>query len=530
MYDPTDVLNARGQLSVEALREMADQAALAASITVGGGYLSASPGALAVVPGATLDTRDVSSFHQPFPGTIPPLPAQAPPECWYPAGNLPLVPASVNDLGKLVLWNKGGTVQAVPFYAGVGGQCDGIGFMLYHAGAVGAQVVLAIYGLQSGNLTPGARVWTSGAIPADDWTLVGPVKFVGKKVTPALAIVPAPLPFALALTPGSLVWLAMLLVPSASAAPAWQDAKPIVEDAGSLFGTWYYVVTATTGNTETVASTERKVVLDPPPVTPPDLAAALQEGGTLPSAVYYYLVTAVNAKGEESITVVVTSAAPAGTKLAVKLTWGWSGSPDHYRVYRSTVGTFGSADSYFLGTAGAGTQLAPPSYTDQGGTGTLLQGPRSRQAVQLDWSPVPGATGYNVYRNAAPKSFQTAPPSWLASTSATEYVDDGSVSATYNDPKQTGAPPLATADVGTVVSSSFACIFGVPSLFDPNYVASGVWSGTTVAGRFAYRSNDATFAAVPDPFPPGVPNGDVPPAILPAILLRFSSAPGPGQG
>ena len=199
---------------------------------------------------------------------------------------------------------------------------------------------------------------------------------------------------------------------------------------------------------------------------------------------YFYAVQSINPGGrsvDSPASAGVTPAAglpanappPAPGKLAVTssahrrvaLSWNAASGANTYSVWRTTLHTDGVGGTYPIGTMMLEDSITGTSYTDSspsdgriysyhvtatsaGGTSALsaavtavplpvppatapvsLKGgwkkTRNGDAITLSWPPVPGATGYVIYRSNVPNAAFKWPEDFLTALVETTYTDQG---------------------------------------------------------------------------------------------------------
>jgi hypothetical protein len=198
---------------------------------------------------------------------------------------------------------------------------------------------------------------------------------------------------------------------------------------------------------------------------------------------YSYAVQSVNPTGSSAWSVLSSAASPAATASAgppsipsglmvvtsghhlVSLSWTASPGAAIYEVWRTTLHQDGVGGSYPLrtiiltdavtgttytdntptdgrmysydvqATNAAGTSApsaavsaapvpAPPAAAPEGLTGTWAR-TRNGNAITLNWSPVPGAVGYVIYRAGGTDASFSWPKNFLTTLVETTYTDKG---------------------------------------------------------------------------------------------------------
>lgn len=215
----------------------------------------------------------------------------------------------------------------------------------------------------------------------------------------------------------------------------------------------------------------------PPPVQ--SAATTATTGGTLPATTpYYYVVTATNANGETIASNEVTITTGATATNTVTLSWATVIHAYGYKVYRGTAAagenallttiTSGATLTY-TDTGTAGTAFSPPAtntatgagqtvyltglpantttFTDSGfssyvpGQNSGFQPPKTYNGiytsatVQSSWTAVPGATGYNLYRNVPGAVGNQINMAYFNVTSGTTVTDSGNQTGTKYSPQ-----------------------------------------------------------------------------------------------
>jgi autotransporter-associated beta strand protein len=233
---------------------------------------------------------------------------------------------------------------------------------------------------------------------------------------------------------------------------------------------------------ETGSSTTTTVVSDGAQLqlglaTPIQGSPILIAGGALAAPVtYYYEITATSPAGESSPSNQESIVTSAGNQQ-VSLSWNQVVGATGYRIYRSTVSgdftgallatiTSGSQTAYL--DAGATAALAAPvqAAPTQSGGGSLAVATYyyviaatsaagvsafsnqqtvpvtvAGQEVNLSWSAVAGATGYNIYRSTVLNNFTNALVASISLGTQLTYTDTGTANPAFSP----AAPPTLTA-------------------------------------------------------------------------------------
>jgi len=167
-------------------------------------------------------------------------------------------------------------------------------------------------------------------------------------------------------------------------------------DAGDLAtGTYYYQVCAVApGEGTSLPSTEVSqavVKLDPP--TAPSLTEIMQGGG-LNEGTYYYAVSSLSEHGETLVSTLTEI--EVSDDAGVELSWSTVSGAIGYNIYRGIVNDATELRLLFQAAAHESTAL-------DWGNSTEGQAPRttaSDSGVRISWDAVPGATGYKVFGRA----------------------------------------------------------------------------------------------------------------------------------
>lgn len=209
---------------------------------------------------------------------------------------------------------------------------------------------------------------------------------------------------------------------------------------GSLLPNVYsYRVSAVGSAGETLASVAREVSIAQLP-TPGAPALSSGVGGSLAPGTYSYRVAARNATGTTLASASASiSIGGSGSVLSVTVTWSPVAGATSYDVYGRTSG------SWLKMTP---TPVTDTSFVDTGAvtpSGALPVANTTATAnntVTITWDPITGATGYNVY-GRTPNAWAKMTPSPI---SATSFTDTGSVTPS-------GALPVAGAASVTLTNS-----------------------------------------------------------------------------
>jgi len=175
--------------------------------------------------------------------------------------------------------------------------------------------------------------------------------------------------------------------------------------------TYYYRVTALTADGETLPSAETSLAIAKlaTPVNETFTAGA----GTLPAATYYYRVSAINAVGETLASTETSLLLEA--EGGVNVNWGVVTGATGYKIYGRSTGA-----ELLIATVGAVT-----TYLDNGSLtpeGALPASNTTAGGINVNWTAVLGAPGYNVYGRSTGAELLIA-----TVTGAITYLDDGSL-------------------------------------------------------------------------------------------------------
>jgi rhamnogalacturonan endolyase len=211
--------------------------------------------------------------------------------------------------------------------------------------------------------------------------------------------------------------------------------------------------------------------------------AAYTDATAVNGTAYSYAVQSVNPTGSSAWSVLSSAATPAATASAspppppyglrvvtsghhlVSLSWTASPGAASYKIWRTTLHQDGVGGAYPLrtiilddavtgttytdntptdgrmysysiqATSAAGTSAlsaavtaapvpAPPASAPEGVTGTWAWS-RNGNAITLNWSPVPGAVGYVIYRAGGTEASFSWPKNFLTTLVETTYTDKG---------------------------------------------------------------------------------------------------------
>jgi len=247
---------------------------------------------------------------------------------------------------------------------------------------------------------------------------------------------------------------------------------------GSLTGsTFSYRVSAINGTGETAPSAP--VVVSFPPLSSP-AAPTVTAGfsGTLPSGTYAYRITAVNASGETLASPVTTYSFGGSGGSVFSLTIGWSpvAGATGYNVYGRTAGSQLKINT---------SPVTGTSYVDTGALTPAGAVPGSNTtgtttgSVTLNWAAVAGATGYNVYGRSQGGELKMTPSAITALT----FTDTGSVTPSGALP--TGGFATTVTNSGDYATRPVLTVSGATSpvtlsISGRAVVVNGVVSGDTL--------------------------------------------------
>jgi fibronectin type 3 domain-containing protein len=256
--------------------------------------------------------------------------------------------------------------------------------------------------------------------------------------------------------------------PAALAAPG---LSPATAGDGKVDLSWTPVAGATTYNVyrATTATGTPTKIGSPTPATGTTFTDSTASNGTT----YFYVVRAVNSAGVESTDSNQVSATPKAAPPAavtgltatagdakVDLNWTAVSGATSYNVYRSTTsGTFTAADKvnnapvtassftssgltngtqYFfivraVNAGGESPDSAEVTATPKAapvGAPTGVTATAGNAKVDLNWTAVTGATGYNVYRSTTSGAFTAADKVNSAPVTASSFRDTGVTNGT----------------------------------------------------------------------------------------------------
>ena len=246
-------------------------------------------------------------------------------------------------------------------------------------------------------------------------------------------------------------------------------------------------------------------------------APVLAAGGSLGiGTTYYYVITAALANGG-AVTSNVQGVTTTAAGQEINLSWTMVAGATSYSIYRSTTVNF--AASSLLTT----TTTLSTSYTDNRGIGTLLQNAPTLsaggtlaagtyyyviaavtagqtiasnvqsitttggKAINLSWTPVAGATSYNVYRSATAGNFTNT----LLTNVATTSFTDGGAGVSGSTPFVQNAPTLSAGGGLLSLTTYYYVVTAVTAAGETS--ASVVQSIATTAGN---QTVNLTWAAV----------------------------------
>lgn len=191
---------------------------------------------------------------------------------------------------------------------------------------------------------------------------------------------------------------------------------------GTLTAAQYgYRVSAVNGSGETAASAEQIVSLSPL-TTPNAPSVTVGFGGSLPVGTYNYKVSAVNSAGETlaSFPTVYTFGGSGGSVFSLTVGWSPVAGATGYNVYGRSGGTYLKVNT---------TPVVGTSYVDTGANTPTGAVPGSNTtgtttgSVTITWPAVTGATGYNVYGRTVAGELKMTPSPIAGLT----FTDNGSV-------------------------------------------------------------------------------------------------------
>ncbi len=144
---------------------------------------------------------------------------------------------------------------------------------------------------------------------------------------------------------------------------------------------------------------------------------------------------------------------PIGTILledAITATRFVDTSPTDGKLYSYQARAINAAGESDLSTAVTATPLPPPPAAAPGSlTGAWVK-IRNADAITLKWSPVPGATGYVVYRSPRPDGQFRWPEDFVTTLVETTYTDKNS---DKKDAKKADKPLVPGADYSYQVTA-----------------------------------------------------------------------------
>ncbi len=189
---------------------------------------------------------------------------------------------------------------------------------------------------------------------------------------------------------------------------------------GTLGGATYgYRVSAVNGSGETVASAELTAALMPLS-TPGQPTLTVGTTGTLAPGAYGYRVSATNAAGETlASTEAITAFGASGSIGSITVAWSPVTGATGYNVYGRTIGGELKIATGVVGTSFVDTGSVTPSGALPSSNTTGT----TTGTVTVAWSAITGATGYNVY-GRTPGGELKMTPSPIATLT---FTDTGSV-------------------------------------------------------------------------------------------------------
>jgi uncharacterized protein (TIGR02145 family) len=295
-----------------------------------------------------------------------------------------------------------------------------------------------------------------------------------------------------------------------AAVTASSPSSSITVSWGSVQGAYDYVITrssSASGSFTQIATTSSTTYTNDnlSPNTPYYYkVAARNSGGTSAESAYAYTTTAPGTP--TGVNAAATSSSPASS---ITVSWNSVSGATGYYIYRSTsssgpytqIGTSATASyastglsagtTYYYKVAaynssGTGLQSNYTSAATAPGTPTgVTAAATSSSSITVSWSPVTGATGYNVYRSTAAGGTYSQIATDITSTSYTNGNGLSANTAYYYK-------VAATNSGGTSAQSSYAA--ATTGLAAPTNVTATATSSssitvswTTVTGAAGYK-------------------------------------------
>lgn len=184
-----------------------------------------------------------------------------------------------------------------------------------------------------------------------------------------------------------------------------------------------YRVSAVASGSETAASSAVLALISALPAPGQPTLAVSTTGGTLPpSGSYGYRVSAVNAAGETlaSTEATINYGGGGSSTRSITVAWGAVAGATGYNVYGRTIsGELKMTPAPITATSFVDTGSVTPSGALPSSNTTAT----NTNTVNLSWSAVAGATGYNVYGRTNGSELKMTP----TPITATTFTDTGSV-------------------------------------------------------------------------------------------------------
>lgn len=219
-------------------------------------------------------------------------------------------------------------------------------------------------------------------------------------------------------------------------------AAPVLATTGGTLvpGTYGYRVSAVGGSGETLASPTQLVTIAQL-LTPGTPSVSSGVGGTLPPGLYSYRVAARNAAGTTlASSPGFISVGGSGSVISNTVTWSPVAGATGYDVYGRTFGS----EQKLTATPVTGTSFVDTgAVTPSGAVPGSNTTATNTNTITLSWAPVPGATGYNVYGRGSSGQQKMTP----VALTVTTFTDDGSVTPSGALPSS-GAASVTLTNLG----------------------------------------------------------------------------------